>query len=557
MFENLKILKNWWTTARPNKKLFCLSSLFMVLSYSCIIISPLFAAKVIIAINASNWWGAVLYLSIVFGLLLFERFFWHLNYVVFSRLVASVYVRLNKMFVDKMLKSKNSNFKNTPKEKLLNILHTEIYNLGDTADNAAMTIGKIFMLIVTVIIIFTINVWVGVAVIICDIFNFLFLNHLENKRTKRQRVIREDIDEHYSLFSEIVDSREMVNDLNLNRKLKKKYSTFLNGYVDDLHRKTMADSSIRHGFYIFYNLIIFILTLGSVFLTSRGTLSIETYFIIVPYIKSGIETTNSVFEFMPYLKNSSIYVQRVKSVLNFTEKPNLEYGDIDNDDIIGFIDFENVSYQGDKEGNPSIKDVTLHINAMQTTLLLGTKRCGKRTIFKLLHREIAPNKGEISLDGLNILKYSKKTYTTNFNYLSTHPTFFDDSILYNLKIVNKSRKEIINVLEKLNLLSYINSLPNKIYTNVLTLPFDKQYLIAFARTLLTKAEVIALYEFPSSLSFNEKQNIISIIKSLHKKRTIIIFSADENYANICDKIVNLEQGEITHITRTNYNDINE
>ena len=152
------------------------------------------------------------------------------------------------------------------------------------------------------------------------------------------------------------------------------------------------------------------------------------------------------------------------------------------------------------------------------------------------------------------MKYSKKTYTTNFNYLSTHPTFFDNSILYNLKLVNKNKNDIIDVLEKLNLLNYINSLPNKIYTNVLTLPFDKQYLIAFARTLLTNAEVIALYEFPSSLAFDEKQNLLSIIHTLHKKRTIIIFSSDENYASICDKIVNIDKGEITHITRTNLKD---
>ncbi len=554
MFENFRILKNWWKMARPNKKLFGLSSLFMILSYTCVIVSPLFAAKVIIAINGSDWWGAVLYLSVVFGLLLLERLFWHLNYVVFAKLVGSVYVRLNKEFVEKMYKSKNSNFKKTPKEKLLNILHTEIYNLGDTADNAAMTIGKIFMLVVTVIIIFTINVWVGLAVIVCDIFNFLLLNHLENKRAKKQRTIREDIDDQYSLFSEIVDSREMVNDLNLARKLKKKYSNHLSGYVMDLHKKTMADSSIKHGFYIFYNFMIFILTLGSVFLTSRGALSIETYFIIIPYITSGIETTNSVFEFMPYLKNSSIYVQRVKSVLSFTEKPDLEFGDIDNDNIIGFVDFENVAYKGDKEGNPAVKNIDLRINAMQTTLILGAKKSGKRTLFRLLHREIIPNKGEISMDGLNILKYSKKTYTTNFNYLSTHPTFFDNSILYNLKMVNKNKSEIINVLDKLNLLNYINSLPNKIYTNVLTLPFDKQYLIAFARTLLTKAEIIALYEFPSSLAFDEKQNLLNIIHTLHKKRTIIIFSADENYASICDKIVTMEKGEITHITRTNLKD---
>ncbi len=551
MFENIKILKTWWKVAKPSKKYFIISTLAMILSYSCIIISPIFAAKVIIAINASNWWGAVLYLTIVFGLLVLERLFYHVNYLVYAKLIESVFVRLNNEVVDKIYKSKNSNFKKTPKEKLLNILHTEIFNLGDTADKAAMCIAKIFRLIVTIIIIFVINVWVGLAILICDVFNFLLLNHLENKRAQRQRTIREDIDEQYTLFSEIVDSKDMVNDLNLNKTWKRKYSNHLSHYISDLHKKTMADSSIGNYFYVFYHFMIFILTLGSVVLTARGTLSIETYFIIIPYITAGIETTNSVFEFMPYLKNSAIYVNRVQNILNFTEKPNLEFGDIDNDEIVGFVDFNNVHYKADKENNPAVKNIDLHINALQTTLIYGTKRSGKRTIFKLLHRELAPTKGQINLDGLDIMKYSKKTYTSNFNYLSTHPMFFDGSILYNLKMVNKNKNDIINVLEKMHLLEYINSLPNKIYTNVLTLPFDKQYLVGFARTLLTQAEVIALYEFPTSLTFDEKQNLLNLINALHGKRTIIIFSANDKYAEYCDKIVTIEKGEITHITRNN------
>lgn len=552
MLENLKTLKNWWKFAKPNKKLFCLSSFAVILAYTCLILAPLFAAKVIIAINAQNWWGAVLYLSIVFGLLCLRQLFWHMNYYFYNKIVGSVFKRLNLEFVDKVYNAKNSNFIKTPKEKLLNILHTEIFNLGDTADKAAMCIGRIYMLIVTVIIIFTINVWVGIAVIACDVINFLLLNFLETRRTKRQKQIREDIDQEYTLFSKIIDSKDVANDFNLNKKVKAKYSGHLNKYIDDLGKKTRADSSISNGFYMFYNFIIFILTLGAVFLTSRGNLSIETYFIIVPYITSGIETTNQVFEFMPYLKNSSIYVQRVKDILNFNEKPNMSFGDIENDDVVGFVDFDEVSYVGDKEGNPQVKDLSFRIGAMKTTLVHGSKNSGKRTIFKLLHRELKQDQGEITLDGINIFEYSKKVYTTNFNYVSTHPVFFNGSILYNLKMICKNKEEIITVLQKLNLLEYINKLPNKIYTNVLTLPFDKQYLLAIARTLLTKAEVIAIYEMPNNLIQSEKENIFQILSSLHGKRTIVIFSSDERFASISDKIIKIERGKIKSIEVKNY-----
>ena len=536
--------------AKPSKKYFSISSIAIILAYCCEIIIPLFAAKVIIAINASSWWSAALYLTIAFGFLTLAGIFRHINYAVFNKLVESVFKRLSLEFVNKMYKAKNFNFKKTPKEKLLNILHTEIYNLSDDADKAAICIGRIFMLIVTIIIIFTINIWVGLAVIVCDIINFILLNWLENKRAKQQKKIREDIDEEYSLFSEIIESKEMVDDFNLNNKMIKKFDNHLNTYIKDLGKKTYTDSYVSNGYHVFYSFLIFVLTLGAVFLTSQGRLSIETYFIIVPYITSGIETTNKVFEFMPYIKNSKIYVSRVKNVLNFVEKEEIEFGDINNDNVTGFMSFNNVCYGGDTEGNPKVKDISFRINAMQTTLITGSKKSGKRTIFHLMHRKIKPKSGEITMDEIDIYKYNKKVYTTNFNYLSTHPTFFNKSILYNLKIVNSDKDYMVKILNKLNLMDYINSLPNKIYTNIFSLPFDKQYLIGLARTLLTNAEIIALYEFPSSITAEERNNIKNIIKTLRGKRTIIIFSSNDFFVDISDKIVNIERGLVSKISFT-------
>ncbi|MBR1926126.1 MAG: ABC transporter ATP-binding protein [Clostridia bacterium] len=553
MLENLKILKTWWNFAKPNKKYFSISSIAIILAYCCEIITPLFAAKVIIAINASAWWNAVLYLTISFGFLALGRVFWHMNYAVFNKLVDSVYRRLSLQFVDKMYKAKNQNFKKTPKEKLLNILHTEIYNLGDNADKAAICLGRIFMLIVTIIIIFSINIWVGLAVIVCDIINFIVLNLIETKRSKRQKKLREDVDDEYQMFSEIITSKDMINDLNLNEKINAKFNNHIDEYIKDLGKKSYSDSYVLNGFYVFYNFLIFVLSLGAVLLTSKGAFSIETYFIIIPYITSGIETTNKVFEFMPYIKNSAIYVSRVKNVLNFVEKEEIEFGDINNDNIIGFMDFNDVSYAGDKEGNPKVREVSFRANALQTTLITGPKKSGKRTIFHLMHREIKPKSGQITMDEIDIYKYNKKVYKTNFNYLSTHPVFFNKSILYNLKIVNKDKDYIVRVLNKLNLMDYINSLPNKIYTNILTLPFDKQYLIGLARTLLTNAEIIAIYEFPSSITNDEKNNIKNIIKSLRGKRTIIIFSSNEFFVDIADKIVTIEKGAVSNISFTNNN----
>ncbi len=551
MFENLKLFRNWYRLAKPNKSIWFISSFAVVLAYTCLLIAPLFSAKAVVCITSGNYWGASLHLFIVFCLLALRNVFWVINYRVYNKLIGSIYGRLNNLFVEKMLCAKSSNFKKTPKEKIMNIVHSDVYSLAEVADKSAICAGRIFMLVVTIIILLFINIWVGFAVIIANILNFILLNYLETRRAKCVKKLREDNDIQYQKFCEIVDSRQTINDLALNQTLKKRYNNHIKTYIDDLGKKTNADSSVAQGFFVFYNFMIFVLTLAMVLLVSKGQLSVEMYFIIVPYITNGIETTSLVFEFMPYLKNSGIYASRIKTVLEFTEKEEIPVGDIENNNLIGYMEFSDVSYKGDKEGNPSLKNINLRINALQTTLIIGAKSSGKRTLFHLMHRNILPKSGEISLDGLNILEYSNKVFSQNFNYLTTRPNFFNGSIIQNLKLVNKNRNKILAVLSELNLIDYINGLPQKIYTNILTLPFDKQYLLGLARVLLTGAEVIALYEFPSGLSADEKQNIKNLLYSLMGKRTIVLFSSNESLADISDKVVYIERGQIKQIQYTN------
>ncbi len=550
MFENFKLFRNWYKLARPNKKIWTISSLSVVLVYACILIALVFSAKVVVAITSGDYIDAVINLSIVFGLLLLRNAFWHINYYTYSKLVGSVYGRLNDEFIQKILKANPCNFYKTSKEKLINIVHSDIFSLAEIADKFAICCGRIFMLIATIIIIFVINPWVGLTVILVDILNFIVLNALEKRRSRCVKKIREDRDQQYQQFCEIIDTRDTINELSLNNSLGKKYRSGITNYRKNLHRKTMADSSIAQGFFVFYSFIIFVLTLGMVFLLYKEQLSVEMYFIIVAYITSGIETTNLVFEFIPYMKNSGIYCSRIKDVLNFTEKNNLCDGDIDLDDVIGYIDLDNVYYNGD-DNNPAVSDITLRIKGLQTTYIIGASGSGKRTLFHLMHRDIRPTSGEVSMDGLNILEYSKRVFSKNFSFLGTVPTFFNESILQNLKMVNSNLSNINAVCEQVGLMPYIKSLPQKMRTNILSLPYEKQYLLGLARALLTGAEAIALYELPNNLTKSEKNNIKQALLSIQGKRTLIIFSANSDYISVADKVVTMENGSIKEIAFTN------
>jgi len=116
MFENLKLFRNWYRLARPNKKYWIISCIAVILAYTCVIIAPLFAAKVVISITAGDYAMTAVYLSVVFGLLAIRNIFWNINYTVFNKLIGSIYGRMNDLFIKKILNATPDNFRKTQKK---------------------------------------------------------------------------------------------------------------------------------------------------------------------------------------------------------------------------------------------------------------------------------------------------------------------------------------------------------------------------------------------------------------------------------------------------------
>ena len=166
----------------------------------------------------------------------------------------------------------------------------------------------------------------------------------------------------------------------------------------------------------------------------------------------------------------------------------------------------------------------------------------------MLRRNIKPIKGEILIDGVNLYDFTKASHRDNFSYVTTKPTFFKGSIIKNLTVYEKNRKIVYEICRELGIYNYIESLPKKFNTNISQIPYEKLYLLGLARAILYACEILVIYEFPDNLSTLEKDNIKNIINKMHGTRTILIFSAKDYCADISNKIIRIERGEIKSIS---------
>ena len=120
----------------------------------------------------------------------------------------------------------------------------------------------------------------------------------------------------------------------------------------------------------------------------------------------------------------------------------------------------------------------------------------------------------------------------------------NDTVLNNItfgeKLSSQDKKKLIWCLKKVKIFDFLKQ-KKGIYTNIsqqgLDLSGGQKQKIIIARSLFNNKEIIVLDEATSSLDKSSEQELIKLIYSLKKIKTLIIISHDINLMKKVDKLV--------------------
>ncbi len=554
MGKNYQNFKRWWAVAKPSKTILFFQWLTAMLPSVLAIVSAYPTAKAITCITIANYKWAMIYLCIVFGLDLIAQLSWDVQYRLDIVQLKHIYPRIQEQFFNKVFNADDMNFKYTSKEKITNIIYGNIVTLSDFCDYISYKSAYLIEATITLVIIFTTNILIGLLIFAIAILVYFLINLLNTAIGKRSLAIYNERDQITETFADMVDNRTLSTDLNLKESLHSKYFEKVDKLI--LHyRKRKNLKSLRDNWvYILYTFIILLATLYLVKLVESNVISSTLYFVITPYLTSAITQFVNFFSVFDDLQNANNASMRVKTILDMSEKDMIEFGKNSTDRIDGAITFSNVFYTSKGKLDKSlgeIKNVNIQIAKNDIVLFEGIKNCGKRALFYMLRRAVRPDQGTITLDTINIYDFDTETYKHNISYVTNKPYFFNDSIYENLRYVENNKSKIFDVCKKVGIHDKIMSLPNKYQTNLTqnptTLTSQEQFLLGLARALLTKSEILIIYEFPLGLSEKEQMIIKQVLLKVRKSRTILIFCATNPASEIIDRHFKIENGEISEI----------
>ena len=244
---------------------------------------------------------------------------------------------------------------------------------------------------------------------------------------------------------------------------------------------------------------------------------------------------------------------RILEVLN--EVPEME----DGEDAVeavpnGDIDFENVdfSYSG-KDGNLSLKNVSLHIKSGQMIGIIGGTGSAKSTLVQLIPRLYDVTKGSVKVGGIDVRKYKLETLRDQVSMVLQKNVLFTGSIYDNIRWGDEhaTNEEVQKVCRLAQADGFIQEFPAKYNTMIVeggnNVSGGQKQRLCIARALLKKPKVLILDDSTSAVDTRTDALIRQAFREEIPDTTKIIIAQRISSVEDADMIIVMENGEINGI----------
>lgn len=232
------------------------------------------------------------------------------------------------------------------------------------------------------------------------------------------------------------------------------------------------------------------------------------------------------------------------------------------------IEFKDVSYiyvpvdsldktHAEQATRSALRNINLTIESNEIIGVVGHSGAGKTTFIDLLLRFDDPTSGDILIDGHNLKQLDQVTYKHQIGCVSQRHEFFDQSFRSNILFpLNGSAdsftdKDIYDLCRMTRIDDVIDRYPNKLDARIgdraKNLSGGEMQRLSIARMLSKKPKIVILDEATASLDSDNEEHIQDVIRETSKSRTTIIIAHRISTLRFVDRIIVIDQGEISDI----------
>ena len=214
------------------------------------------------------------------------------------------------------------------------------------------------------------------------------------------------------------------------------------------------------------------------------------------------------------------------------------------------IKLENVTKEYG-ENFRALNGVSLEIPDGQFVAVVGKSGSGKSTLLNLIGSLDKVSSGSIFVDGEDITKFNDKQlaafrrdklgFIFQSFYLESEYTVFDNvrlPLILSDDFSAASKRKVMEALES-------TDMAQKAHKKAKTLSGGEQQRTAIARALVHNPRYILADEPCGNLDSANSQNIIALLKGLHKSgKTVVMVTHDISDAHAAERIITMKDGAV-------------
>nr|WP_246067638.1 ABC transporter ATP-binding protein [Paenibacillus koleovorans] len=281
----------------------------------------------------------------------------------------------------------------------------------------------------------------------------------------------------------------------------------------------------------------------------QGDITIGVIASFLSYSKQFVRPLNDMANTFNILQSGVAGAERAFEVLEEQEEPDDAPDAVVLKNPKGQVVFEQVSF-GYRPDVPILKNVSFETPAGSSLALIGPTGAGKTTIVNLVTRFYDTTSGTITIDGVDIRRYTRDSLRRSFGVVLQDTYLFSGTIEENIKYgkPEATEAEVRAAAALANADGFIQRLPNRYKTllseNGGNLSQGQRQLLAIARVILSDPSILILDEATSSIDTRTELHIQDALLTLMKGRTSFVIAHRLNTIRDADTIMVIDHGEI-------------
>lgn len=282
----------------------------------------------------------------------------------------------------------------------------------------------------------------------------------------------------------------------------------------------------------------------------NGNLTVGTMAAFIGYIERLYAPLRRLMNSSTTLTQSIASMDRMFSLMDeeydVQDKPNAKALP----PVVGKVEFENVEFKYEEEGNTILKNVNFTIYPGETAAFVGMSGGGKSTIVSLIPRFYDVTSGAVKIDGNDVRDVNIQSLRSQIGIVLQDNILFSDSVKKNILMgkPDATDEEVIAAAKAANAHDFIMELPDGYDTKVgergVKLSGGQKQRIAIARVFLKNPPILVLDEATSALDLESEALIQDSLDRLASDRTTIIIAHRLSTITHADKIYVIDHGEV-------------